>query len=170
MTIKPPKGKTPYGGTKVPIERSKAQISDLLRAYGAEAIQWTDNFQTGEVQLRFVVKRDDGRAIGFEVTPAAFREKHSTWDSVKGRHVVVEAPDWPRSLRLLHAWVKTKLESIAYGLTTTEEEFLAQMVVTDAQGNQTTAGKLVLPAIERGGGQLAIESPRKVVDAEVIDQ
>ncbi len=169
MGIKPPAGKNPYAGTAVPADRSKAQITELLRSYGADGVSWADNFSTGEVQLRFIVKRDDGTAIGFVVTPAAFRSKHREWDSIKGRSVEKEVPDWARSLRLLHAWVKTKLESIAYGLTTVEEEFLAQMVVRDRQGRETTAGRVVLPAIEQGGGTLALDSPRTVVQGEVVE-
>ena len=38
MTIKPPKGKSPYSGTRVPIEQSKSAITNLLRAYGAEGV------------------------------------------------------------------------------------------------------------------------------------
>lgn len=170
MVIRPPKGKAPYGGTKVPVDRSKQQIGQLLQAYGAEAIQWTDNFATGEVSLRFAVKRADGRAILFHITPAAFKEKHRTWDATKGKSIEVESADWPRSLRLLHAWIKTKLESIAFGLTSVEEEFLAQMVVRDDEGREATAGELVIPAIERGGGRLALPASRRVVDGEVVPQ
>ena len=138
--IRPPKGKKPYAGTDVPIDRSKAQISQLLREYGAGGVQWTDNFQTGQVQLRFVVQREDGKATAFQITPAAFKEKHTGWDSTKGRNVTVEAPNWPRAMRLLHAWLKSKLESIAFGLTEVEEEFLAQTVVRDIHGAETTVG------------------------------
>jgi hypothetical protein len=161
VTIKPPKGKKPYAGTSVPIERSKGQITELLREYGAEGVAWTDNFQTGAVQLRFAVRRDDGRTTGYQITPAAFKEKHSSWDATRGRTVTVEAPNWPRAMRLLHAWLKTKLESIAFGLTEVEEEFMAQMLVQDQYGHETTVGELVLPAVEAGGGRLQLEAPKK---------
>ncbi|MBF6555536.1 MAG: hypothetical protein IVW52_05090 [Acidimicrobiales bacterium] len=167
--IRPPKGRKPYIGTSVGVDQSKNQITKLLRDYGAEGVVWGDNFQTGEVNLRFAVQREDGRTTIFSITPAAFKEKHTSYDPVKGRSVTIEAPNWPRAMRLLHAWLKTKLESIAYGLTEVEEEFLAQMVVRDASGRETTAGELILPAIEQGGGRLALEPPRKrenVVDAE----
>ena len=166
--IRPPKGKKPYAGTSVGVDQSKAQISKLLRDYGAEGVSWTDNFQTGQVNLRFVVVREDGRSTAYSITPAAFKEKHTSWDSTKGRQITVEAPNWPRAMRLLMSWLKTKLESIAFGLTEVEEEFLAQMVVRDARGQETTAGELVLDAIEKGGGQLALEGKKErvVYDAE----
>lgn len=167
MPIRPPRGRRPYAGTAVPVERSKEQISRLLREYGAEGVQWTDRFDTGQVQLQFAVRKDEGGLISFRITPAAFREKHSTWDPMKGKHVITEGPDWARSMRLLAAWLKTKLESIAFGLTAIEEEFLAQTVVRDASGRETTVGELVLPAIEAGGGQLRLPGPKE--RGEAID-
>ena len=113
------------------------------------------------------MKREDGGAIAFHITPAAFKEKHATYDPVAGKQTVVEAPNWPRAMRLLHAWLKTKLESIAFGLTAVEEEFLAQMVVRDARGNETTAGELVIPALETGHGTLALEPPMRPPEGAV---
>jgi hypothetical protein len=166
MVIRPPKGRKPYAGTTVGVDQSKNRITKLLRDYGAEGVSWTDNFQTGAVNLRFVVTREDGRATAFSVTPAAFKEKHSSWDPVKGRTVTIESPNWPRALRLLEAWLKTKLESIAFGLTEVEEEFLAQMVVRDQYGQETTVGETLIPAIESSGGRLpALEAARKRSDA-----
>ncbi len=159
--IRPPKGKKPYAGTNVPVDQSKARITKLLREYGAEGVSWSDNFQTGSVNLRFIVTRSDGTATAFSITPAAFKEKHATWDSTKGRQVTTEAPNWPRSMRLLEGWVKVKLESIAFGLTTVEEEFLSQMIIYDKSGRETTAGELVIPLLEEGGGRLALESPKR---------
>jgi hypothetical protein len=156
MPIRPPKGSRPYRGTTVSVDRSKEQISKLLRDYGADGVQWAEHFQSGTLQLQFAVAREGGGAIRFRITPAAFKEKHVSWDPIKGRNVTVEAPDWPRSMRLLLAWLKTKLESIAFGLTAIEEEFLAQTVVRDGTGQETTVGELIVPAIEAGGGQLPL--------------
>jgi hypothetical protein len=169
MVIQAPKGKRPYKRSSKSVEQSKAEITKLLREYGAEGVAWTDNFATGAVNLRFVVKDAAGNATAYSITPAAFKEQHRSWDSVEAREKLVEAPNWPRAMRLLHAWLKTKLESIAYGLTETREEFLAHMVVRDVRGAESTAGELVLHALEMGGGQLALEAPRKregAVDAE----
>jgi hypothetical protein len=165
MGIRPPKGKKPYDGTTVSVEQSKSQVTTLLRQYGAEGVAWTDNFQTGQVNLRFVVSRDDGRTTQYSITPPPFKEKHQQWNAKLGRREIVEAPNWPRAMRLLHSWLKSKLESIAFGLTEVEQEFLAQMVVRDATGRETTAGELVLEAIETGDGRLALNAPRDRANA-----
>ncbi len=165
MSIEPPKGKKPHAGTPVSVERSKGQITELLRSPGAEGVAWTDTFETGAVQLGFVVMRPDGRTTGFPISPVAFKEDHSGWDSTNGRTIAVEAPNWPRAMRLLHAWLKTKRESTAFGLIEAEEEFVAQMLVQDQYRRETSVGDLVLPAVEAAGGRLALESPKQPMGA-----
>lgn len=155
--IRPPKNRQPYLGTAVSVDRSKNKISKLLQDYGAEGVGWLDNFKTGAVSLRFVVTQEGGKQTHYQITPAAFKEKHSSYDPIKGRNVTLELPNWPRAMRLLEAWVKTKLESIAFGLTTVEEEFLAQQVVTDLQGRERTVSEIVLPLI--ANGRLALPGP-----------
>lgn len=169
--IRPPKGRAPYAYSTVPIDRTKTAITKLLRDYGAEGVVWADNLETGSVSLQFAITREDGLATGFRISPAAFKERHSTYDPMRGRNVVTELPNWPRAMRLLYAWLKTKLESIAFGLTEVEEEFMAQMLVRDATGQEDTVGHLVLPVIEAGGGRLALEAPKvrdNVIDAESV--
>lgn len=165
MVIRPPKGKKPYGGTPLTVDQSKGQISKLLREYGVEGVQWTDNFETGQVHLRFVVRDEGGAATAFDIKPAPFLEDHKTYDSKVGHMVTVTAPSWPRAMRALYVYLKAKLEAVAYGLTEVREEFLSQMVVRDAHGAETTAGELVLAELGRGGGRLAIEPPRSKVGA-----
>lgn len=171
MVIRAPKGKAPYSGTPIGVEQSKQMISKLLRDYGASGVVWGDNFTTGEVYLEFVVEREGGGAVKYRVRPAPFMEKHRTYNPRTGHEDVKELPNWPRSLRLLYGWTKVKVESIAFGLTTIEQEFLAQTVIKDETGREATVGELVLPAIEAGGGRLALPSPKprdrpNVQDAE----
>jgi hypothetical protein len=169
MVIKAPKGKAPYAGTPVSVETSKMQISKLLRDYGASGVIWGDNFTTGEVSLQFAVAHEDGHLTSYRITPTPFMEEHNTWSAIKGRTEAVRSPNWPRTMRLLLAVLKAKLESVAFGLTVVEEEFLAHTVVRDAHGKEARVGDLVLHALEMGGGQLALEAPRKregAVDAE----
>lgn len=161
MTIHPPKGKHPYSGTPVGVEQSKMQISKLLRDYGVEGVQWTDDFQSGRVALRFLVRDENGQATAFDIRPAPFMEPHKTYNARLGRTETKLEPSWPRALRALYVYLKAKLEAVAFGLTEVRQEFLAQMVIRDAQGREITAGELVLPAIEQGGGQLALNGPKQ---------
>ena len=161
MVIRPPKGKKPYVKSKLNVDQSKNQISKLLRDYGCEGVSWTENFQTGQVQLRFIVGLEGGGYTQYQITPAPFMEPHRTWSAIEGKEVIETSPNWARSMRLLYNWLKTKLESIAFGLTEVEQEFLAQRVVRDVHGQETTAGELVIAAIERGNGQLALEAPKR---------
>src|SRR5512139_2187020 len=39
--------------TAVPVGRSRGEIDRLLREWGARGVQWTDDYQEGQVSLRF---------------------------------------------------------------------------------------------------------------------
>ena len=41
-------------GTAVPVARSRMEIDRLLRQWGADGVQWTDDFKGGRAMLRFV--------------------------------------------------------------------------------------------------------------------
>lgn len=170
MPIHPPSNRRPYDRSAVPVDRTKEEIGKLLRDYGARAVNWAEDFTNGNIQLQFAIDDDEGRTLRFRITPAAFMEPHKTWDALKGIHVTKTAPNWARSMRLLLAWLKTKLESIAFGLTSVEEEFLAQTVIRDSRGVEATVGDVVLPAI--AGGHLALEAPARPkpirVEGEVV--
>lgn len=79
-----------------------------------------------------------------KVTPPTFARIRRTYDPMKGRSEKIALPNWAQSYRMLYHWLKAKIEAIAYGLTTVEQEFLAQVVVQLPSGETTTFGALVI--------------------------
>ena len=49
--------------TKVPVERSRAEIAKVLTAWGAKGVQWEDDFETGTATLRFRWKSGTGELV-----------------------------------------------------------------------------------------------------------
>lgn len=141
--------KAPYSDTKVPAEQSRMEIDRLLRGYGIQDFQWTEAWSKGVVKLRFAIESADHKWIAIEVVPPPFTARRKTWDPKKG-YTTIESPNWAQSMRCLLHWLKAKLEQVAYGLKSVEEEFLADLVVKDAHGQDTTVGKLVVPALSDG--------------------
>jgi len=148
--------KPPYANTKVDPYRSKAEIEKLLESYGVEQTQWNMDLKQGVVQLRFLVEAEIKgvkRQVGIEVNPPTFLATRRTWDAVTGRYMKVQAPNWAQTFRLLHWWLKAKLEAVAYGLSSVEREFLAEVVVKlPGQVQPVTVGHLLdqgnlLPAL-----------------------
>lgn len=139
--------KPPYEGTGIDPDRTKTDIDKLLRAYGVSAVQWTTDYQNNQVKLAFKVEAEIKgvrKVIGFQVEPPTFASKRKTWVASKGRYDVVFAPNWAQSMRLLFYWLKAKLEAVAYGLTTVEQEFLSQVIIALPNGEATTVGRMVV--------------------------
>lgn len=132
----------PYQDTAVDKGKTKAAIEKLFREYGVSGVQWTENYQTNEVSLRFMVEAEVGgirRNLGLEVKPPLLLNKHKSYNPRTGRTETINAPNYAQSYRLLYYWLKAKLEAVSYGLSSIEKEFLSQVVVK-INGRDTTVG------------------------------
>lgn len=134
-------------GTKVAIDRTRAEIDRTLVRFGASAVAhgWDSTtavlgFRAGGIQVRIALplpQPDDvdftETATGRPRTVAAARDAYS--NEVQRR--------W-RSLALV---LKAKLEAVATGIATMEQEFLAYRVLPDG----TTVGERVAAELDRVG-------------------
>ena len=146
----------PYADTKKDPDTRIADINRMLRAYGIENTQWTTEWGRGVVSLKFAIEKEPGKFIGILVRPPAFMAKRRTWNAKLGRNEVLELPNWSQSIRMLHWWLKAKIEAVAFGLREVEEEFLSDILVTLPSGEQTTVGE----AISKGAlGQGKLDIP-----------
>lgn len=142
--------KAPYSDTAVEPGKTKAEIEKLLRDYGVDGVSWTEIWSQNKAQLQFVLESEGKRPIMVRLEPPSFSMKRRSWSAEKGRHIEIDAPNWAQSYRLLKAYLKAKLESVAYGLRDLEEEFLSDMVVRDSQGRETTVGEIAERMFEAG--------------------
>ncbi len=142
--------KAPYADTEVPADKSRMKITELLRDYGAEGVQWSEVFSQNLTEVRFVLKHPSGRYVTVKVRPPAFGVTRKTWDAEKGRYELVVLPNWAQSYRLLYHYLKSKLEAVAYGLRDIEEEFLSDIVVRSQTGEETTVGEALRPSLAAG--------------------
>lgn len=152
--------KPPYSSTKADPDRTQMEINKLLQSYGVSGMQWTTNFKENKVVLQFGIETDfQGvrRMVGIKFEPQPFAVKRKTWNP-KGYYETVWAPNWGQTFRMLYWQLKAKLESVAYGLTSVEKEFLSQVMVSLPTGESTTIGE----ALQGGAlqGQLALEAPK----------
>lgn len=138
--------RAPYATTTKDPDTTIADINRMLRGYGIENIQWTTEWTRQSVELKIAIEKEPGKYIALQIRPPAFIAKRRTYNEKKGHYEVVSAPNWAQSLRMLHWWLKAKIEAVAYGLREVEEEFLSDIVITLPSGEQTTVGK----ALDRG--------------------
>jgi hypothetical protein len=120
--------------TSVPSSRTAAEIGDLVRKHGAKQFiaGWDDGrdqaaveFVLGKRRIRFLLPVPNRQAREFTHTPArGYRRDPAEIDRVYEQAV---RQRW----RALYLVIRAKLEAVTAGITTIEDEFLAQTVLPD---------------------------------------
>ncbi len=131
-------------GTTVPQERSRAELEGLLARYGADrfAYQWAgDN--------RVIGFRIDGRVIRIELKlPSA--QDHNVLYSEGGKYRTVNQRREAQEQLTRERWralilvTKAKLEAVASGISTIENEYLSQTILPDGR----SVGEWVRPHVQ----------------------
>ena len=130
--------------TTVSQEKSRAEIEQTLRRYGATSFMYASEaeaamigFRINERMVKFILAMPDPKAREFTHTPQKQQarspaEAQKAWEQA-GRQ------RW-RALALV---IKAKLEAVAAGITTIEDEFLAHTVLPDG----STVGQFMKPQL-----------------------
>ena len=123
--------------------------------------------------LRFAIEvemKGVRRQLGIEISPPSFSKERRTWNQRSGQYERIIAPNWAQSYRLLYWYLKTKLESIAYGLVSAEREFFAQVITKLPSGQQGTVFDLIgQSAIENQLPAPGPERKERIIDVEVVE-
>jgi len=128
----------PYADTEVRWDRTRQQIEDMIRDYGAVGISWAS--YRGDDILQFVIEaeiRGVRKELGIQVNvPKILKTINKKG---QGR---VHVWNQDQSYRLLYWFIKSKLEAVAYGLTSVEREFMSEILVK-LPGGATTVGAIL---------------------------
>lgn len=131
-------------GTTVSPERSQAEIAELLRKYGATS------FVSGfEDQRAMVAFRAHNRTVRFILDLPAPGDDEFNWTPTRKERkpdaaAAAYEAEIRRRWRALALAIKAKLEAVATGIASFEDEFLAYTVLPD----NTTVGQHVQAEIE----------------------
>lgn len=123
-------------GTSVPIINSQGEIKKTLSKYGATGFAFAE-----QIGMHVVMFQMEGRMVKFLLP----MPKHGTSETKRGDLMTrsqVEKEE-RRRWRCLVIAIKAKLECVESGITTMENEFLAQLVLPDGQ----TVGDAMRPQI-----------------------
>lgn len=119
--------------TDVSVEKSRAEIEGLIVRYGATSTAFMNG--PGRAMIAFEAS---GRRVLFELPLPTITDKRFERDgrnSIRGPEKRHEA--WEQACRqkwrALALVIKAKLEAVASGITTFEDEFLAHIVMPDGQ-------------------------------------
>ena len=151
MTFKYSRKTLPYTGTEVSAEQRFIKIDKMLRDYGITKSQWTKDWDSDRIELKFIIEQDGSSAIAIKLVAPLFIAGHRVWNEKSGKSEIKQAKNWAQSLSLFEHYLKTKLESIAFGLRDVKEEFLADILVKDSEGRERTIVEVIEPALESAG-------------------
>ena len=169
MTFRYSRKAMPYSGTEVSAEQRFIKIDKMLKDYGITKSQWTKDWDSDRIELKFIIEQENGSAIGIKLVAPLFVAGHRVWNEKLGKSEIRQAKNWAQSLALFEHYLKTKLESIAFGLRDIKEEFLADILVKDAEGRERTIVEIIEPALESAGVKLPqLASPKEGRQEESI--
>jgi hypothetical protein len=135
-------------GTKVTQEASRAEIERTLRRYKAEAFLYgadgdraTVAFRMADRMIRFtlVMPRRDEWRFNF------YKKGYGTHKRVENTAEALWDQACRQKWRALALVIKAKLEAVEAGITTVEDEFLANTILTDGR----TMGEWAKPEVDR---------------------
>lgn len=138
-------------GTEVSVANSKTEIERTLTRFGAEAFAygWSAERDVAQVmfehsgrRIRFSLPMPDRSAKAFTHTPTGQRRNEAAMRSAYDQEV-------KRRWRALLLVIKAKLEAVATGIVSFEEEFLAHIVLPAGQ----TVGEWVEPQLREVYGR-----------------
>ncbi|MCP4545931.1 MAG: hypothetical protein GY835_05635 [bacterium] len=128
--------------TTVSIEKSKGEIEQTLRRYGAD--QFMSGWDQEQAMIGFVM---EGRHVRF-ILPMPSRSDFEQTDTGRERNPSAIDKHWEQaqrsSWRALNLVIKAKLESVDAGIFTFEQEFLPHILLPNGQ----TVGDFMTPQIE----------------------
>jgi len=145
----------PYADdTEVPISRSRGQIDDLLREWGAAGVAWADSWEQGLVTLQFTwlhpktTKRYVAKVQLRLRTDEQLRQlaRHrQTGRIAEGKLEKLKAGRGRQEHRALLLWLKGAFNAVALGIITPEQIFLSWMQGADGR----TVYEVVEPELDQ---------------------
>ncbi|GGC70428.1 hypothetical protein [Chelatococcus reniformis] len=135
--------------TEVSVERSKMEIEQIVRRYGA------DGFLSGWEGDRAMVQfRCQGRYVRFLMTLPDRAEKRFTQHSRGARSPEAALKEWEQACRqkwrALALMIKAKLEAVESGIVSFEQEFLPHVLPPDGTTVYEQTRAAVALAYEQG--------------------
>lgn len=167
-----------YRTTQVPIARSQEAIRKLLINFSVRGIQFSEDFETRQVNVRFAKEiNNQMRTVNVTMTiPEAEKvTRRRAVRYVRGKMVYSKTQQDRQeqmaraTYRALHDWLKAQFVAVEFGLLTFEDVFLSHFEWVLPNGSVQTIGQLVKPRIETRG-EFLLEGGASSVEGEVVDE
>jgi hypothetical protein len=138
--------------TSVAVSKSRSEIDTLLRQWGANALQWSDDFTNGKVTLRFVWRYEEADYL------ARFVLELPSEEQIKAQSIDRRSRRYSQNKfnqlvsgrgrsehRILLLWLKAALNAVDSGIVSAETLFLPWLEGKDGR----TVAEVAVPHLER---------------------
>lgn len=139
-----------YKTTTVPIARSQEAIRKLLINFGVRGVQFSENFESGDITIRFAKRINDNiRTVSVSMhipdppTPTQRRNSRNGKSTNERKEQMARA-----TYRALHDWLKAQFVAVEFGLLTFEDVFLSHFEWMLPDGVVSTVGAMIKPRLE----------------------
>ncbi len=135
-----------YKTTTVPIARSQEAIRKLLINFGVRGVQFSENFESGEINVRFAKELAGNLrtvSVSMHVPELPKLRRRNTRKSTNERKEQMTRATY----RALHDWLKAQFVAVEFGLLTVEDVFLSHFEWM-IDGQTTTIGAILKPRLE----------------------
>jgi hypothetical protein len=167
-----------YRTTQVPIARSQEGIRKLLINFGVRGIQFSEDFETRQINVRFakeINKQMRTVNVTMVVPEAEQPKRRRTVRYSRGKMVYGKLPQERQeqmaraTYRALHDWLKAQFVAVEFGLLSFEDVFLSHFEWVLPNGSVSTIGAQVKPRLETRS-EFMLEGGAQIVDGEVNDE
>jgi hypothetical protein len=135
-------------------------IRKLLQQYGCTATAVAEDFKKGEIQLRFAHlfegSDDRGMFVRMIVHFPKVAANYSRYRSRENAEVAAREQACRQAWRVIYHSIKSRLESVIFGVETFEEAFLSHIEIVTTEGEKMTMGDWALPRM--ASGRLALKA------------
>ena len=139
-----------YKTTTVPIARSQEAIRKLLINFGVRGVQFSEDFESGDVTVRFAkMVHENLRTVSVSMhipEPPKLQRRRTSRNSKSAgdrKEQMARA-----TYRALHDWLKAQFVAVEFGLLTFEDVFLSHFEWMLPNGVMSTVGAMIKPRLE----------------------
>jgi hypothetical protein len=138
-----------YDSTATPVASSQESIRRILSRYGADGVQFSEDWKQRRVMVRFLYSVGGlQHSVLFMVPIPDVDDKTPTGRARKVSQLELLKAQAHRGIWRAVFWaIKSRMEAVAFGIETFQEAFLSHFEIP---GTDRTIGDVVLPALENG--------------------
>lgn len=139
-----------YQQSSTPVAKSQEDIRRLLGKYKADGVQFSEDWKEMLLLIRFLYTLNGRQHTVLFKVPIPKAETHTPGRSQRRTDTQIQKvqEQYERGIWRAVFWaIKSRLESVEFGIETFEEAFLSHFEIP---GSGTSIGEVIIPRLEAG--------------------